>query len=69
MLNILMYYTPPEFYPFILQHFSCKHAFSIRVENSVDPDQMALSEASLSGSTVFFFQKRINQVSAGKRLN
>ena len=24
-----------------LQNFSCKHVFSIRVENSVDPDQLA----------------------------
>ena len=29
-----------------LQHSSCKHAFSIRVEISVDSDQMALLEAS-----------------------
>ena len=26
--------------------FSCKHVFSTRVENSMDSDQMALSEAS-----------------------
>ena len=31
MLNIFMYYTPPQFYPVS----SCKHV----VENSVDPDQ------------------------------
>ena len=28
-----------------LQHSTCKHVFSIRVESSVDPDQMASSEA------------------------
>ena len=36
----------PNFYPDNLQHSSCKHVLSIGVENSVDPDQMALSEAS-----------------------
>ena len=36
-----MYYTPPFFYPAHLQHSSCKHAFSIKVQNSADPDQMA----------------------------
>ena len=36
-----------------LQHSSCKHAFLIRMEDSVDPDWMASSEASQSGSTVF----------------
>ena len=29
-----------------LQYSSCKHVISIKVENSVDPDQMASSEAS-----------------------
>ena len=29
-----------------LQHPSCKHVFSIKVENSVDPDQMMAAEAS-----------------------
>ena len=29
-----------------LQHSSCNHVVSTRVENSVDPDQMALSEVS-----------------------
>ena len=37
-----MYYTPQFCQP---EHPSCKHVFSIRVENSVDLDQMALSEA------------------------
>ena len=31
----------PNFYPVKMQHSSCKHVFSIRVENSLDPDQMA----------------------------
>ena len=43
----------PNFYPVNLQHSSWKHVFSIRVENKVDLDQMASSEASWSGSTVF----------------
>ena len=47
ILNIFMYYTPPQFfYPVNLQHSSCKLVFSIRVDNSVDPDQLASSEAS-----------------------
>ena len=46
MLNIFIYYTSPLFYPANLQHISCicKHAFSITVENIVDPDQMASSQ-------------------------
>ena len=36
-------------------------------ENSVDGDRMALSEASLSGSTVF--SKKINPGSAGQELS
>ena len=31
----------PKCYPVNLQHSICKHVFSIRVENSVDPDQLA----------------------------
>ena len=47
MLNIFLCTTLfPKFYPVNLQHSSRKHVFSIRVENSVDPDQMALLEAS-----------------------
>ena len=38
---------PPIFFSFFfnLKHFRCKlaHVFQIRVENSVDPEQMALS--------------------------
>ena len=51
--KIFMYYTPPLFYLLNWQHSSYMHVFSIRVENSVDPDQVASSEASWSGSTVF----------------
>ena len=47
MLNIRMYNTPPHFfYLVIVQHSSWKHVFSFRVENSVDADQIASSEAS-----------------------
>ena len=35
-----------NFYHFSLQHSSCQHVFSVKVENSVDPDQMASSEVS-----------------------
>ena len=46
-----------------LQHSSYKHVFSksILVENNVDPDQTASTEASCSGSTVF--PKRIQNLS------
>ena len=46
MLNILCTTLFPNFYLVNLQHSSCKHTFSISVENSVDPDQMASPEAS-----------------------
>ena len=36
---------PNFFILFNLKNFSCKHIISIRVEHSVDPDQMASSEA------------------------
>ena len=39
MLNISMYNIPPRFYPVNLQHSSYKHVPSLRVENSLDPDQ------------------------------
>ena len=39
--------------PVNLQDSSWMHVITIRVENSVDPDQMASSEAILSGSTLF----------------
>ena len=55
MLNILYTCTTllPNFYPVYLHHSSCKHVFSSRVENGVDPVQMASLEASWVGSTVF----------------
>ena len=37
---------PNSYFCFNMQHSSCKHVFSIRLENDVDPDQMASSEAS-----------------------
>ena len=48
-MNTLMYYTPPQFYLVNLQHSSncCKHIFSIRVENRLDPDQMASSDPTM----------------------
>ena len=46
MLNILCTtFLPNSYFCFNMQHSSCKHV-SIRLENDVDPDQMALSEAS-----------------------
>ena len=50
-------------YPVNLQHSSCKLIFSIRLENSVDPDQMA-SDLDLKCS-----QNLINSGSAGQGLN
>ena len=40
MLNIFMATLIPNLYPVNLQHSSCKHVFSIRVENTGDPDKM-----------------------------
>ena len=52
MLNTFIYCTPPHFYYIDLQHsYQLKTLFSIRVEDSVDPDQMASGEAIWSGST------------------
>ena len=47
MLNVLCTKCTllPNFYSVILQHSNYKHVFSIEVENSVDPDQMASLEA------------------------
>ena len=45
MLNIL-YITLPDIYPFYLSIPVVSIVFSISVENYVDPDQMASSEAS-----------------------
>ena len=42
MLNNFMYTSfLPNFYSVNLQHSIYQHVFSIKVENSVDPDQMA----------------------------
>ena len=53
-----------------LQHSKCsyKHVFSksIVVENNVDPDQTASTEASCSGSTVLHVPKRIQSVKHDK---
>ena len=46
MLNILYTILLPNFYTVHLQHSSCMHAFSFKVENSVNPDQMHSLEAS-----------------------
>ena len=43
--NFLCTTLLPNFYPVILQYSSSKHVFSSRVKNTVDPDQMASSEA------------------------
>ena len=51
-MEYFMYYTPHN-YPVSMQHSSCKHVYSIRLEDNVDPYQMFFSEASLSGSKVF----------------
>ena len=54
MLNIKLYVLHSSI--FILLTYSIsnsKHVFSIRVENGVDPDQMASLEASWSGLTLF----------------
>ena len=63
MLNTFMY-SSLKCYPLSndLQHFRFKQVFPIRVENSVDPDQMASPEASCSGSTVFSKTKGLNKV-------
>ena len=48
-----------------MQYSRFKHIFSIRVENCVDLNQMASSEASLSGSSVL----KKDKISAGQGLN
>ena len=53
ILNMLCTSLLPYLYPVSLQHSSYTHVISIRVENSVDPDQMASSKASSSGYKVF----------------
>ena len=51
----------PNFYPVNLLHFNYKHLLSTRVKSSVDPNQMASSEAVFSGLT---FKKNVNMGSA-----
>ena len=46
-LNIIICYTPPQFLSTCNNPVNCKLVLSIRIENSVDPDQI------WSGSTVF----------------
>ena len=46
MLNILYTILLPNFYPVNMQHSSCEHVFSVKVENCEDPDQMASLEVS-----------------------
>ena len=46
MLTVLRTTLLLNFNPVKLKHSSCKHLFSIRVENRVDPDQVASLEAS-----------------------
>ena len=69
MLNVcIMCYTPSPFYHVNLQHSSSKHVVSIRVENNVDPDQMASQEP--ADLDLSYFLKKINLDSAeqGKKL-
>ena len=65
VLNIFMQYYPPQFYPANLQHFSCMYVFSIRVENSVDPDQMLCQKPS---DLVLQYFQRTNLALQGKGL-
>ena len=44
--TIFMYFPLPQFYEDNMQDSSCRHVISIRIDNSVNPDQMASSEAS-----------------------
>ena len=68
--GLTVYTALLNFYPVNLQHSSCKHVFSIRVENSVDPDQMAFRWLCQKPSDLDLqcFQKRINPGSAGQGL-
>ena len=60
MLNILCTTLLPNFYSVNLKYF----IFSIRVENSEDPDQMASSEPADLDQQCFL--KSLNQGSAGQ---
>ena len=59
MLYILRTVFFHNFFPVNLQYSSYKHVFPSRVENSVDPAQLASSGASLAGSTVFSKKDKI----------
>ena len=41
LLDIFLYYTTSNFYPINLEDFSDQHVLTHRVENNVDPDQLA----------------------------
>ena len=45
-LTLVLLNTLHNFYSVNLMHFNRMHVFSITENNSVDPDEMALSEAS-----------------------
>ena len=51
-----MYPTPPQ----SCKLPSCRHVFSVRVENSVDPDQLASSVTKPADLDLHCFQKNIN---------
>ena len=45
-----MQFTPSRFYQVNIQHSSYKYVCTNEIENNVDPDLMASTEASKSGS-------------------
>ena len=51
--DCLTFYVQHSSPIFIQQHSTCKHVYTIRVEYSVDPDQMAYDETIWSGPTLF----------------
>ena len=65
MLNVLMYNIPFIFFLINLYHSSFKHVFSIRVENSADPEQMPASETIKSVYTVCFAFLTKGQANSG----
>ena len=66
MLNIFMNYTL-NFYTANLQHsvVYIEHLLSIRVENSVNPDQMASSEITDLGLKCFFIMDKAGSAGQG----
>ena len=59
MLDNCMYYTPPVcFDPVYMQQSGYNHVFTIRVENSVDPDPKKTPDLDLQ----CFQKKRLIQV-------